>query len=316
MKKVSIIIPIYNVEKYVKKCIDSAVNQTLDDYEIIIVDDGSPDRSAEIAEGYAQKHQNIKILKKKNGGLSSARNAGLEVARGKYVYFIDSDDYIKENTIEELYFKAEKENLDIVYFNAAPLFESEEIRMKNQNYINYYNRSGDYSLSCSGQVMFANMYENREWYPSACLQFIRRDFIEKNKLRFYEGIIHEDNLFSFKAVMQACKVGYIDKAYYYRIIRDDSIMTQRKSMRNVKGYLVSYREMISFLHEIKIDKTVESSIERYLYQSIYKNACNIFNSLDEKEKVKELDTEDFLTRYYFNYMKSDLKRGGGNTKIF
>ena len=132
---VSVIIPVYMVEDYLRECLDSAVKQTLSDIEIICVDDGSADSSAQIVEEYAAKYSTVQLIRKENGGQSSARNLGLDVAKGKYIYFLDSDDYLDLNTLEELYNKAEAENLDILCFNCVPFFESEKIKNENQNFI-------------------------------------------------------------------------------------------------------------------------------------------------------------------------------------
>lgn len=115
MTKVSIIIPIYNVEKYLDRCMQALINQTLQDIEIIMVDDGSPDNCPKLCDEYAQKDNRIKVIHKRNGGLSDARNAGLEIATGEYVAFIDSDDYTSIEAYETLYNKAKETNADIVY---------------------------------------------------------------------------------------------------------------------------------------------------------------------------------------------------------
>ena len=111
--KISVIVPVYNVEKYLEKCLDSLVNQTLKDIEIIIVNDGSLDNSQEIIDKYAKKHKTIKSYIKENGGLSDARNYGIKQASGKYISFIDSDDYVKENMYELMYNKLEEKNLKV-----------------------------------------------------------------------------------------------------------------------------------------------------------------------------------------------------------
>ena len=122
--KVSIIIPIYNVEEYLEECLKSAVNQSLQEIEIICVNDGTPDNSMDIVKRYAAADHRIVIVEKENGGLSSARNAGLQAAKGEYVYFLDSDDYILENAMEVLYGQASKDALDNIYFDAESFFET------------------------------------------------------------------------------------------------------------------------------------------------------------------------------------------------
>lgn len=305
--KVSVIVPMYNVEDYLRECLDSVVKQTLKDIEIICVNDGSPDHSADIAAEYAAKYDFVKLVQKENGGLSSARNTGLDVAQGRYVYFLDSDDFIEPEMLEELCNKADAEELDIVYFNTYLLFENQRIRELNQNYVDYYTRKGKYEGVCSGQTMFAKMREKREFFPSVCLQMFRRSMIEDNGLRFYGGIIHEDNLFSFQCMILAQRAGYLDKSYYHRRMHGDSIMTVGKSMRNVEGYLVCYAEMLSFLHGRKIEDNAVAMISDYLYYSIYRNACSIYRSLNIRNEETSLKNGDFCATHLLDLVKKNTK---------
>ncbi len=300
---VSVIIPVYMVEEFLRECLDSAVRQTLKNIEIICVDDGSPDNSAEIVLEYAKKHSTVKLLSKENGGLSSARNAALDIAQGEYVYFLDSDDYIDKNTLEELYTKASDEDLDIVYFNCVPFFESQKVKELNQNYVDYYDRKGDYSAACDGQTMFSRMRANKEFMGSVCLQLYRRRLIEDNKLRFYEGIIHEDNLFSFQCMILAQKVGYIKSAFYHRRVRGESIMTSNQSMKNVQGYIVSYAEMLAFMREREVSAEAFPYISEYLFNSIFGNARRIFHTLDIAGSDAVLTRGDFCAAHFLDFIK-------------
>ena len=137
MSKVSIIIPVYNVEKYLKKCLDSVINQTYKDIEIICVNDGSKDGSENILKEYATKDSRIKIIEKKNGGLSSARNAGLDVASGEYCYFVDSDDWIELNTIEKLTDIILSNDVDVVVHSANNIPEDESCADMAENTQNW-----------------------------------------------------------------------------------------------------------------------------------------------------------------------------------
>ena len=127
--KVSVIVPVYNVEKYLDKCLDSLANQTLKDLEIIIVNDGSPDNSEDIIKKYTKKYKNFKYYKKENGGLSSARNYGIKYASGDYIAFLDSDDYVKSDMYEKMYEKAIKGNYDLVVCDIDYLYPDKTIRV-------------------------------------------------------------------------------------------------------------------------------------------------------------------------------------------
>lgn len=297
----------YKVEDYLRECLDSVVGQTLKNIEIICVDDGSPDRSADIAAEYAEKYSTVKLVRKKNGGLSSARNAGLDAATGRYVYFLDSDDYIEPETLEELCAKADAEELDIVYFNTYLFFENQQIRERNQNYVDYYTRKGNYDGVCSGQAMFSMMRKNREFLPSVCLQLFRRSMLTDNGVRFYSGIIHEDNLFSFQCMILAKRAGYTKKSYYHRRMHGDSIMTVGKSVRNVEGYLVCYAELLAFLHGREIEEGAAEMISDYLYYSIYRNACTIYKSLDVRDEDAVMATGDFCAAHLLDLVKKNVK---------
>lgn len=300
---VSVIIPIYNVEKYLVECLDSAVNQTLQNIEIICVDDGSPDHSADIAAEYEKKYHNVKLIHKENGGQSSARNAGLDIACGQYIYFLDSDDYLERNALKELYTRAVKDDLDLLFFNAVPFFESRLDKQANASYIEFYRRKGSYAGVHTGQTMFARMRKNGEFLGGACFEIIRRSLIEENGLRFYDGIVHEDNLFVFQCTMLARRAGYTDKAYYHRRLHGGSTMTTPKSMRNVEGYLVSYAEMLHFLHDRPVEEAAAPLISDYLRYSILGNARNIFQTLDIPGEEAVLSRGGFCASYFLDTIK-------------
>lgn len=300
---VSVIVPIYNVEAYLRECLDSAVNQTLKNIEIICVDDGSPDNSVDIVMEFAEKYDTIKLIRKENGGLSSARNAGLDAASGRYVYFLDSDDYIEPDMLQKLSDRADRDSLDIVYFNTRLIFESERVKELNQNYVDYYTRRHDYPGVKTGQTMFAQMRKNREFFPSVCLQMFRRSLIEENQLRFYDGIIHEDNLFSFKCMILARRVAYDSREYYHRRMHGDSIMTASKSIRNVEGYLVTYAEILAFMHERQVEEQAFDQISEFLYTSIWGNGRRIYRTLEIAEEQAVLSKGDFCAAHFLDMIK-------------
>lgn len=307
MMKVSVIIPMYKVEEYLRECLDSVANQTLKDIEVLCIDDGSPDRSAEIAAEYVSKYSNFKLIRKENGGLSSTRNVGIEAASGEYVYFLDSDDYIDLQMLEKLYDKACAGNLDVIYFNTNLVFESDEIRQRNMNLLEYYARNDSYSGVCTGQAMFVRMLEDWKFLPSACLQMFRREFLIQNNLRFYVGIVHEDVLFSFQCAMLAQRANYVPDKFYFRRMRDESIMTNSKSMRNVEGYLVAYSEALRFIHDVEVEETAADKISEYMYTSMYKNAYIILRDLDAEKRNVPMTHGGICAKHYLDRAKMELK---------
>ena len=303
--KVSVILPIYNVENYLRQSIDSVINQTLKDIEIILVDDGSPDSCPQIIEEYATNDHRIKTVHKKNGGLSSARNSGMQVATGKYVYFLDSDDFISEDTLEILYNTSEANKLDLIVFNADSFLDEESVeditlQKKADGYHDYYKRIGDYSGVMKGKELFSKMHANGEHRSAVWLQLIRREFYLLNNLFFYEGIIHEDNLYTLKAFLLAERAMFTPHYFFHRRVRAGSIMTKPEGYKNFYGYFVTYCEAIKFVsncnYSTSINKEIINEINFYKRQVI-----RIWKKLTLGEKTQFLSG---LTIFQMNLWKT------------
>lgn len=264
--KVSVIIPIYNVEKYLKECIDSVLRQTLKDIQVICVNDGSTDSSGVLADEYAHKDTRIKVVHQKNGGLSAARNKGMSLANGEYILFLDSDDYLTDYALERLYCEAKIDELDDLLYCAKMFKDPIERGQGEFEYTGTYERFGDYSKTITGKEMFAKMVNNGEYKPSACLQLLKRAFIEDKKIRFKEGILHEDILFTSTCLAFAEKVRYFDQNLYMRRLRYGSIMTSKKGIRNAYGYFVSMRELMHLAkeHNWQDYKEYFSALNKYI----------------------------------------------------
>ena len=282
---VSIIIPAYNSSDYLAECIESAQKQTLKNIEIICVNDGSFDNSLKIIEDFAAKDKRITVVSKKNGGLSSARNAGIKCVHGKYILFLDSDDMIKNDTAEKLSKYSEKNNLDLLFFDADSFFESKEMEAKNAVFNDYYHGSKEINEVLSGSELFVKLRENGDYRTSACMQLIRTERLIQNKIEFYEGILHEDNLFTFENILMAKRAAKRNWALYLRRVHEDSIMTTKVSFRNVYGYLKTYEGMMCFTQSHHFSEVVENNI-KYLVLAIKKHVYNDFNSLSAEEKKK------------------------------
>lgn len=226
--KLSIVIPVYNVEKYISRCLESVINQDLDnsEYEIIIVNDGSPDNSVAIAEEYQKLHSNIRIINRKNGGLSAARNTGFDAACGEYVWFVDSDDRIEPNCIDFLVNKAEQDSLDVLCFNLKKEFPNgriEEFVITNDGELKLH--SGENFLCQVGMP------------PAAWAAIYKREFLINSNLRFYEGILHEDQEFTPRAYTLAKRIEFVNRSVYYYSQRDGGIMKSRRDAQRCKDLL-------------------------------------------------------------------------------
>ena len=210
---ISIIVPIYNVELYLQRCLDSIVNQSYTNLEIILVNDGSQDNCPQICDEYAAKDNRIVVIHKENGGLSDARNAGLEICRGEYISFVDSDDWINNEYIENLIRPTQDETYDFII----------------SDYSVSTNKATPPHLFCKegpilGNTAIVSTYCQQKYPPSAWAKLYNHSFIEKNHFRFHRGLLFEDQLWSCSLASSATRIYIIHKPSYHYTIRVNSIM--------------------------------------------------------------------------------------------
>lgn len=290
---VSVIIPVYNVEKYIRECVDSVISQTYKNIEVILVDDGSTDSSGSICDEYAKSDSRVTVIHKLNGGLSSARNAGTRAASGEYIYYPDSDDYLDKNAVKLLTDSAERSGADIVFFSAVSF--SDENEPVGQNYV--YKK--DYDAS-SGADMFCCLVKNGEFHSSVPLLFIRRAFIDENALSFADGIYHEDMIFTFEAFMLAPTVFHLNRQLYFRRYRAGSIMTSGKNEKYFHDMSYVYNEVSSF---------IAGRCPDCICANEYAARC-AFNALDIYSRLNKTDREN--NRENYNDLKQRIKANGAH----
>lgn len=215
--KLSIIVPIYNVEKYLHKCVDSILDQDLssDEYEIILVDDGSPDKCGAIADEYATNYGNVRVIHQENGGLSAARNTGIEAAKGEYIQFVDSDDYLEPNVLGKLLNRVQRDNLDVLRFNYQNVNEEYIVFEPNKESRPFM----DYSESICNGVLFLN---ERLGYACYAVQFIIRTSLLK-ECPFKDHILFEDTQWTPRMLRKAQRVSSMSDICYNYLSRTGSI---------------------------------------------------------------------------------------------
>jgi glycosyltransferase involved in cell wall biosynthesis len=291
MPRVSVVVPVHDTERYLQECLESVVSQSLKDIEIICVNDGSSDGSADILSEYASRDDRITVIDQTNQGPSGARNAGFSVACGEYILFVDSDDIIGSNAIADLYGRASEDRLDVLYFDATPFCEDADLESVHLRYKAYYTRADDYPGIMTGRRLLTGMTDNNDFLPSVCLQMIRRDYYSDVGLSFYEGVLHEDNLFSFLCALQASRVEYLPRPYYRRRIRKDSVMTSEKSMENFRGFFIGYLEMLRFVFQKDLDEQTSAAVAK-LCAEMYRHALSVFYGLPkhDRDAVAQIDT--------------------------
>lgn len=242
--KVSIIIPCYNVEKFIEKSILSAINQTLKEIEIIIVNDGSKDKTFQMIKKYLKIDKRIIIINKKNEGLSSARNAGIKIAKGKYIQHLDGDDWLESNCCEELYKYAEKEDFDIICFNLV----KDEIKKS-------------YIINTFKSLKENTIYNNEDFFEelskkginaNIVAKFIKTDLYLKNNILHPKNILLGEDLFTIiKLGMKSKKIGKINRSFYHYLFNSKSITNSfkgKKMIHLIKGF----EECEDYLKEKKI----------------------------------------------------------------
>ena len=241
MVKVSLIVPVFNAEKYIRECLDSLVSQTMRDIEIVCVNDGSTDSSLAILAEYAQHDARVRVFSQPNGGLSVARNAGLREVSGEYLLFMDSDDRLEPTAVERLYERASNGCLDLLLYNADCFPDSREANKQVKSYNAYYRRSREYGEIRPGADLAAEMRGNGDYLCSACFVLWRTEFLRTNGLKFTVGILHEDTDFTFRALLLAKRAAHMDAVFFHRRVRAGSIMS------NLVRFASSYGAFRAFL---------------------------------------------------------------------
>lgn len=299
--KVSVIIPAYNVEAYIAQCLDCALSNTLRELDIICVDDGSTDSTPDILKKYAEKDSRITVLTKKNGGAASSRNYALPHAKGKYIHFLDSDDIIHPRTYEYLYSEAEKNNLDMLYFTSEAYYNDDEIRKSFSFNERIPVKNGVYSGVMSGRDMYITAVKNRTFSSCTCYQFIKREFLEKNRISFKEGIVYEDNLFNIQAMLLADRAAYSNIILYYHRIRNGSVVTSTKTAHRLYSLCTVLKEFEKFAQEQKFSESKELYGAYVLHcgriaGQAY-DAVNGISSESLRDIVRQLDDEAVYNAY-------------------
>lgn len=270
MVKVSVIVPVYNVEKYIRKCLDSLVNQTLEDIEIIVIDDGSKDLSASIIKEYTDKYKNIKYYKKENGGLSDARNYGLQYANGKYIAFLDSDDYIDVNAYKIMYEKAKKEDSDIVECNFHWTYGK-----KNKKDIGEKYKGKKEMIERARVVAWNKLY--------------KKELLEQAKVKFPKGLRYEDVEFFYKLVPYVERVSFVKEPLIYYVQRKESIANTQnektKDIFTVLNNVISFYKQKGLYEEYK--EVLEYTYTRLLLCSSFKRITKIKDKNLKKELLNQ-----------------------------
>lgn len=283
---VSVIIPVYNVEKYLTECLDSVVSQNVQNMEIICINDGSTDGSVDILSMYEKKDSRVIIVNQENKGLSCARNTGIDHAKGDYLFFLDSDDCLAKNALKNLYETAAKERVDILTFDAECFYETEELR-KREYKDNYYRRKKEYSGVWTGKELFCELMENDDFCDAAWILFIKNSWIKERGIRFLPGILHEDCLFSFQCYVNVERITHRKWEYISYRVRNNSIMTSKLSYSSLLGRVICYKEIMRYLMSHILPPRMEAAVSKYMEFIMYNIKYTDFALEDEQKEETE-----------------------------
>ena len=277
--KFSIIVPVYNVELYLEDCLNSLLNQDFDDYEIILVNDGSTDGSQNICENYGKRYQKIKYYKKENGGLSDTRNYGLDRAIGEYIIFVDSDDWIKAGTLGKFNFALAKPKDVLVtrFIEAYP----EYMKPKDEKFEAYLQQQ----FTNDRAVEWLMKKSENSW--PAQKNIISKNFIDMNNLRFSVGRLHEDVEWTAKVCLYANSFqGFSDVWYYHRMERPGSITNSIKA----KNIIDVIEMATSFFSEVQGDKTTRTLLIKERFMRTVYAKLNLVKECSPKERERVTET--------------------------
>lgn len=282
---ISVIVPVYNVEKYLDKCIESITKQTYSKLEIILVDDGSTDQSGKICDIWQQKDHRIEVIHKINGGLSDARNVGIKNSKGEYLVFVDSDDYLELDMIENLYQNALENDAQIVA--GGFIYETSSEQMP------YYAKK---NYIANSEEALKRLFTNNDISSNICDKLYKKELFDK--IEFPVGKIHEDMATLYKLLDKACTISHIDKAGYHYVQRQGSIINSKFNKKQLS--IIEFKEdIVEFIKERYPDLLEEAEI--FFIQQLNKDIIVCYqNNLKEEYKFWKNKLRKYLVKILKN----------------
>ena len=308
--KVSVIVPVYNVAEYLEKCLESLINQTLKDIEIICVDDKSTDISLSILKEYAKKDTRIRVIEFEiNKGQGAARNYGIDIAQGEYISFVDPDDWIELNAFEELYNQAKTLNSEVVIFpykivdNITGKISTPHIFNEAVNHFKYR----AYNIKSGTNLDKESIYKTIIVSPNyACNKLYLRSYIKDYSIKFAELKCFEDVLYTVKAILNAEKVSFYDKPVYDYRTRTDSLTHVVKNNNHLLLYFTAYDEIKSYIKSLGKYEQLKLNLDYYICNKI----VSIYPQLSKEMQKQSIQlAKEYVSKEDFEYIKKVLKIG-------
>lgn len=284
---ISIIMPCYNVENYIEETIKSLLNQTFQNYEIICIDDGSTDNTLSFLRKFEKEHTCIRVISNSNHGQGYERNIGISKAKGKYIYYMDSDDLLAPNCLEKIYRYAEENNLDLLFFEGTSFYESKSLELRFPQYKTAYTRKNAYPRVYTGEELYIHLRQNGDLIVSPCLQLVKRSYLLEKEIKFLELPLLEDNLYVFYVLIRAKRVKCVGDVLFYRRVRENSTMTAARGLERISALSVIIKCTLEEFMKYEKNSPMHLAIATHL-RGYFKNVRTAYYELDN-EAQKQLD---------------------------
>jgi len=269
---ISVVIPVYNVEKYLPAAIDSVLSQNIESMEVLAINDGSEDSSPEILEKYAEKDVRLKVIHQENRGLSAVRNRGLKIAKGKYIYFFDSDDVLKSNALEKILARLEATKSEIACFSVNLIDDAGHLRTKRDKKVT---KGLEIKEPVKGEKFLQRTFHRGKYGAIVQKYVFLKTFLEEYGLKFDEGYIHEDEAFTMEALSLAEKTVSFEDVFLLKRTRPGSIMNTVRGEKNVEGWLKAASRLLQFVERKSLSETAKLIIKKKASQLILISLYNI-----------------------------------------
>lgn len=302
---ISFVIPVYNAEAWLEDCVTSVLAQTGVDVEVICINDGSTDGSGDILRRLARGDARLRVIDQPNSGQSVGRNKGLDAADGRYLIYLDSDDYWPSDVAERLVRTADEQSLDMLLFDCIAFRDGDIDEKVWKWYSTYYQRAYTYRDARPGVQLMAAMRRSKDYRPHVGLYMARTDFVREQGVRFIPGIVHQDNPYTFRLLLHAARAAHERIDAYARRMRPGSTITTLNAERSARGYYLSYVEMTRALSEVELPSEAAEHVNN-IVDYVFDGARKQFATLSPEAlaELKALDAADDAQRIYASLIES------------
>lgn len=291
---ITVVMPCYNVENYIEETLQSIFEQTCQDFEIICIDDGSTDSTLSLLQKNALEHSNMQVISETNHRQGYERNLGIRKAKGKYIYYMDSDDLLAPKCFEIISEYAEKNQLDLLFFEGTTIYENDELEEKYPKFKTLYFRKNEYPGVYRGEDLYIELRKNGEMIVSPCLQLVRRQLLLEKDIKFPELPLMEDNLYIFDCLLKAERTGCIPNRLFIRRVRESSSMTSERCAEQIYALEFTLRKMLEVSEKYIDRQEIYNTIIGHTL-GIVRQLSNIYDQCPMEKHVEVAKKVDGVT---------------------